>query len=203
MSKEKSTKKVRATRGAGPKISLGMTGFGTFAVLILTLILFIANRWVVNNSGQLLVRMGIISASDAEEPIISAILSELDPYIADMISEILTPLIVIFLICGIWCLIFWIICLRSKTHRARDIICTFVGRIPMIILAITLFRIYQDFADAITSSELLTWLISFFDELSDALNTLTAALGIAAIVMFVWIFLAILLSIFGWRKKAR
>ncbi len=202
MSKEKDKKRERGARGAGPKASLVMTGFGTFAALILAFIIFYANRYISNNSGWLMQLLKLFGIS-ADDSITTTIVSAIEEALTPELSEGLSTVFTILLIAGIWCLIFWIICLVSRTHRVRDIICTIIGRIPAIILAVAVFRIWRDLADAISSSEILTWLINIFDEVANVLNGLTAALGGAAAVMIIWIFLTILLSIFGWRKKVR
>ncbi len=189
MANDRKTKKARHMRGAGPKISLVLTGIGTFAILIITFILFIVNRRFINNPGWLLGLLGLSSGTDSEDSLASAFTAGLEEYISGAVSEILLMLIVILLICGIWSLIFWIICLKSKCHRVRDIICTIAGRIPIIFLGITLLRINQE----LTASALL----------ASSLGNLTDILGGLVVFMFIWAFLMILLSIFGWNKKAR
>ncbi len=163
MAKATPAKKKGRTRGAVPKISLVLTGIGTFAALILALASFI----------------GAVAFPDRIESVLNAnsstsyivILLALFGYSLD---EILRFAALALLISGVWCLIFWLICLKSRTHRVRDVICTIFGRIPVIILAIVILIIYMDFP--------------------------LHMLFVLTVVAIIWAILMILLSAVGWRK---
>ncbi len=164
MSNQKTGKENRPERGAGPKLSVVLTGIGTIAALIIGLLLLVGSDMIYNMLESFMGSDGL------------SILEFALGMFGTGLDEILRIVAILFLVCGAWCLIFWIVCLKSKFHRVRDIICTILGRIPIFILAMAVFRmIYQPF---------------------NILGTLT-------VVLFIWTFLTIFLSIFGWRKNRR
>ncbi len=167
MAQGKTTNKGQRQRGAAPKISLVMTGIGTFGLLALTVTAFIMGRMLSNGVISI---MGSSSDDSGADSLLSLFSSGIDQFIGDA----LTTIAFVLLIFGVWCIIFWLICLRSKFHRVRDFICTIAGRIPVVILAVVLVRSNQSLS------------ISFLGGLSAGL--------------FVWAGLAILLSAVGWKE---
>ncbi len=124
--------RYRSTRGAAPKISLVLTGIETFAVLIAALVVFISGRRISSDAAAL------TDSSGSSDSLLEELLGIFEGGLSSIASTMLTIVAVILLIVGVWYLIFWIVCAKSKHHRVRQIICTFIGRIPGIILAVLL-----------------------------------------------------------------
>ncbi len=135
MRKERLARREQYIRGGAPKASLILTGIQTFLVLIAAAIFFIL-RFTTQSGAE-----SLVDSTDNSTSTLDSIVSIFGAGLEEMASAFLMIIAIVLLVVGIWYLIFWIICMKSKCRKTRQVVCTVLGRLPGLIIIIMILSV--------------------------------------------------------------